>query len=186
MREGWYLMSTRELERALASHRAGDEEEFGIRLSVEEALRLRNAGNVPDADDRSLRLVLFVDDVPLDRKRASFEPDYHRAPEWRRPGSRPVNVVPLRTGSSPETDPRPWWETPRVKELEEEWRASGSIAGIAVPAGYRSFVFKTVIALQDAGQPITADSIADSVARWLTPEDARRIRDALTEEGPGV
>ena len=69
MREGWYLMSTRELEQLLAAWRLSDRDaEFGVPLTVEQALAHRNAGNVPDDHDRSLRLVLFVDDEPLERK----------------------------------------------------------------------------------------------------------------------
>ena len=180
-------MSTRELERALASWRSGDRAaEVGIPLTVDEALAHRNEGNVPGEDDRSLRLVLFVDGEPLEKKRLRFEPDFHAAPEWRKEGSRPVNVVPLRTEDSPPGDGAPWWESPRVKELEEEWRSSGTVAGVEVPAGYRSFVFKTVIALQDAGESVTPSSIGDSIARWLSPEDARRVRESLKEKGPGI
>jgi hypothetical protein len=186
VREGWYLMSTSELERALAAWRNGDRSsEFGVTLSVEEALARRDAGNVPGVDDRSLRLVMFVDDEPLERKRLMWEPDFHDAPDWRRPGSRPVNVVPLRSADSPAGDTRPWWETPRMEALEEEWRREGSILGIEVPGEYRSFVFKTVVALQDAGREVTPDSISDSIARWLQPEDVEKIRPLLKEKGPG-
>lgn len=178
-------MSTAELERALAAVRSGNGGEFGIALSKEEALERRNAGNLPDDDDRSLRLVLFVDEEPLERKRLRYEPDFHRAPDWRRAGSRPVNVVPLRSETAPSSAPGPWWELPRVKELEEEWRVTGTVAGMGVPAEYRSFVFKTVIALQEAGENVTPSAVADSVARWLSPEDARRIRNSLTEKEPG-
>lgn len=179
-------MSTSELERALAAWRAGTRDaEFGVSLSIDAAIARRDEGNVPDHEDRSLRLVLFVDDEPLERKRLRWEPDYHDAPDWRREGSRPVNVVPLRSADSPQGDGRPWWEMPRVKELEERWRRDGSVAGIEVPAEYRSFVFKTVIALQDAGREVTPDSIGDSIARWLPVEDAVRIRASLRERGPG-
>ena len=179
MREGWYLMSTREVEQLVSSWRSSDvDAEFGVAISSEQALAFRDAGNIPDEDDRSLRLVLFVDDEPIERKRIRYEPDFHRAPEWRRDGSRPVNVLPLRSGER-RGDAAPWWEHPRVKELEAEWRATGGVAGVEVPADYRSFVFKTVIALQDAGEPITPDSIGDSIARWLSPDDATKIRDSL-------
>lgn len=185
MREGWYLMSTPELEKALAVWRRGERsEEFGVPLSIDEALARRDRGNVPDANDRSLRLVLFVEDEPLERKRLRWEPDFHDAPEWRREDSRPVNVVPLRTADSPAGDTRPWWETPRMEALEEEWRREGSILGIEVAAEYRSFVFKTVIALQEAGLGVTPDAIGDSIARWLQPGDARKIRASLKEKGP--
>ena len=186
MREGWYLMSIHELEQALPAWRAGEPVDVGRPLTIEEALEIRNAGNVPDDEDRSLRLVLFVQDEPLEQKRLRYEPDYHRAPDWRRDGSRPVNVVPLRTPTSPPATTGPWWDLPRVRELEEEWRATGAVAGIQVPADYRSFVFKTVIALQDAGLPITPSTIGDSVARWLTPEDAQKIRSSLRKKGPGI
>ena len=177
-------MNTPELERALSAFRSGNEAAFGTPISVEEALRIRNAGNLSDEDERTLRLVLLVDREPLDKKRLRYEPDYHRAPEWRREGSRPVNVVPLRTADAPPPDAGPWWESPRVEELEEEWRRSGTVAGFDVPAAYRSFVFKTVIALQDAGDDVTPSSVADSVARWVSPEDAETIRNALTKKGP--
>ena len=187
MREGWYLMSTSELERALQAWRNGERgEEFGLALEIEDAIARRNAGNVPDDEDRSLRLVMFVDGEPLERKRLRFEPDFHSPPEWRRYGSRPVNVVPLRTEDSPSGDGAAWWDSPRVRDLEEEWRTSGTVAGIVVPGDYRSFVFKTVIALQDAGEAVTPRSVGDSIARWMSPEDAHRIRESLKEKGPGI
>lgn len=186
VREGWYLMSTPELEKALTAWRRGERSlEFGAPLSVEDALARRDEGNIPDEDDRSLRLVLFVEDEPLERKRLRWEPDFHDAPDWRREGSRPVNVVPLRSADSPPGDTRPWWETPRIEALEEEWRRDGSVLGIEVPAGYRSFVFKTVVALQEAGREVTPDAIGDSIARWLQPDDAKKIRESLKEKGPG-
>lgn len=178
-------MSTRDLERVVSAWRAGRLEDAGIELSVDEALRRRDAGNIPDEDDRTLRLVLFVDGEPLEHKRLRFEPDYHRPPEWRREGSRPVNVVPLRTKASPAPVARPWWEMPRVKELEREWRDTGMIAGMRVPADYRSFVFKTVLALQDAGEPVTPQTVGDSIARWLSPADARKVAESLQTKGPG-
>jgi len=186
VREGWYLMSTRELEETLAMWRSGGREVRGIELTNTEALRRRDEGNVPDNDDRSLRLLLLVDDEPLERKRLRFEPDFHRAPEWRREGSRPVNVVPLRTPGSPPPVAQPWWDMPRVRELEQQWRATGYVVGMRVPADYRSFVFKTVLALQDAGEPVTPQTVADSVARWLSPHEARKIRESLEDKGPGV
>lgn len=187
MREGWYLMSTHELEQLLAAWRSSDRDaEFGTPLTVEQAIECRNAGNVPDEHDRSLRLVLFVDDEPLEQKRLRYEPDYHEAPLWRGPDSKPVNVVPLRGAEDSRSEARPpWWELPRVKELEEEWRRTGAVAGVEVPADYRSFVFKTVIALQSAGQPVTAESISDSIARWLSPQDAAKVRQSLQAKGPG-
>ena len=69
-----------------------------IPLPIDEALAYRNSGNLPDAHDRSLRLVLHVNDASelsyLQQKRLRYEPDFHDAPSWRREGSRPVNVVP--------------------------------------------------------------------------------------------
>jgi hypothetical protein len=187
VREGWYLMNVSELESALAAWRARDHAaEFGIPLSVGEAIDRRNEGNHPDADDRSLRLVLFVDAEPLERKRLRWEPDFHEAPTWRTENSRPVNVVPLRAQTAERSGPGPWWEEDRVEELETEWRRTGSVAGIEVPADYRSFVFKTVIALRDSGRDVTPETIGDSIARWLSPEDARKIKDSLKQKGPGL
>lgn len=179
-------MSTPELERALAAWRRGESSvEPGVPLSVEAALARRDDGNVPDENDRSLRLVLFVDEEPLERKRLRWEPDFHEAPGWRGEGSRPVNVVPLRSADSPQGDARPWWEMRGVEALEEEWRRDGSILGIEVPGEYRSFVFKTIIALQDAGRDVTPDAIGDSIARWLRPDDVQKIRSSLKKKGPG-
>ena len=179
-------MSTRELEQVLDAWRRGEHDvEVGHALTVDAALARRDSGNLPDESDRSLRLILFVDDEPLERKRLRWEPDFHEAPEWRREGSRPVNIVPLRTSPGTPAEGGPWWEIPRVQELETEWRSSGSVAGLDVPAEYRSFVFKTVIALQDAGREVTIDSIGDSIARWLSPEDARRVKGSLKQKGPG-
>ena len=178
-------MSTREIEQVIAAWRSGDRNsEFGIPLTTEQALELRDGGNVPDADDRSLRLVLFVGSEPLERKRLRFEPDYHDAPTWKREGSRPVNIVPLTTEETPSGEDRPWWDLPRVKELEEEWQRSGAVAGVEVPGEYRSFVFKTIVALQDAGRPVTPDSVGASIERWLTPDDAERVRMSLKEKEP--
>ena len=190
MDDGWYLMSTAELENVLAQWRDGIEPVVppgAERLSNAEALSRRDAGNVPDADDRSLRLVLHVSDEDVARiadARLDYEPDFHEAPRWRRPESRPVNVVPLRSARGGEAPSGPWWEEPELAGLEDEWRRSGTIAGMRVPGEYRSFVFKTVLALQRAGHDITPDSVADSVARWL-PEDAERLRRALKEREPG-
>ena len=178
-------MSTAELERALAAWRAGARSaESGIPLSTEAAIEKRDEGNIPDDEGRSLRLVLFVDGEPLERKRLRFEPDFHDAPDWRREGSRPVNVVPLRSSTSPPGDGGPWWEMPGVDVLEAEWRRTGTVVGIEVPAEYRSFVFKTVIALQDAGREVTPDAIDNSIARWLPADDDQRIRASLKKKGP--
>ena len=191
MEDGWYLMSTAHLESVLAQWRDGIEPDLppgAERLSNPEALARRNAGNIPDADDRSLRLVLHVSDDDVARiadARLAYEPDFHEAPRWRKQGSRPVNVVPLRAPRGNEVSSGPWWDEPELHALEQEWRRSGTIAGMQVPGEYRSFVFKTVLALQRAGQEVTPDSVADSVARWL-PREAETLRRALKEKEPGV
>jgi hypothetical protein len=183
--EGWYLMNTAELERELARWRAPDEglpPSTAIRLSIEEALARRNAGNLPDEEGRTLRLVLRVDTPSelsfLQAKRLMWEPDFHDAPRWRREGSKPVNVVPLRaTEAQPESGP--WWENPDLAALEDEWSGSGTVAGLKVPGEYRGFVYKTVLALRSAGVEITPDTVADSIARWLPADESDRIRAAL-------
>ena len=176
-------MSTADLEKELARRR-GDEAppSNAVPLSIEDALAYRNAGNLPDDQGRTLRLVLLARTIEevrgLGRKRAEFEPDYQSALSWRREGSAPVNVVPLR---SPDVaaDMSPWWESPDVAELEREWRATGRVAGLRVPAEYRGFVLKTVASLRDAGVTVDVDSVAASLARWLSPQQTREIRDAL-------
>ena len=192
MEDGWYLMNTAQLERVLSQWRKGDEPETppgASRLSIDEALRFRDSGNIPDADDRSLRLVLHVSDRDVGRvaeRRVVFEPDFHSAPSWRKNGSRAVNVVPLRTADATGTEPirEAWWEEPELGALEEEWVRTGTVAGLQVPAEYRSFVYKTVISLREAGREVTADSVADSIARWL-PDDVEEIRAALKKKGAG-
>lgn len=179
-------MSVAELESVLGRMREASAEgaSVGVRLSTEQALSFRNAGNVPDENGRSLRLVLRVDDEnpeSLARKRALYEPDYHSAPAWRRPGSKPVNVVPLGRAAQSAREPGPWWEEPDVGALEEEWQREGTMRGVKVPADFRSFVHKTVLALEAAGRAVNATTIADSVARWLPPTDAAAIRTALLE-----
>lgn len=182
-------MSTTDLERELARRRdpaADVPASNALPLSVEDALAYRNAGNLPDDLGRTLRLVLVartLDEVrALGRKRSLYEPDYHAAPAWRREGSAPVNVVPLR---SPDVagDPSPWWESSDVAELEAEWEATGRIGGLAVPAEYRGFVFKTVLSLREAGIPVDADTVADSISRWLGPQQAEEVRAALRDAG---
>jgi hypothetical protein len=178
-------MSTADLEKELARRRdpgAPVPPSNARPLSIDEALAYRNAGNVPDELGRTLRLVLQARDIDevraLGKKRAQFEPDYHSAPTWRRAGSAPVNVVPLRSPGVA-GDSSPWWETSDVADLEAEWRATGRVAGMAVPAEYRAFVFKTVASLRDAGLPVNEDSVADSISRWLSPEQAGEVRAAL-------
>ena len=184
--EGWYLMSPEDLERELRRMRAPKnaiEPSDARLLSIDEALAYRDAGNLPDERGRTLRLVLRVDSLEdleaLDRKRLAYEPDFHDPPEWRIAGSRPVNVVPLRAEGVVVPEAGPWWEDEGVADLETEWRAHGTVAGIQVPGDYRGFVFKTVLSLRAAGRDVTPDSIADSIARWLSPEDAARIAGAL-------
>ncbi|MDQ3981781.1 MAG: hypothetical protein M3271_03765 [Actinomycetota bacterium] len=182
-------MNTADLEKELARWRdpsSGPSPSNALPLSIDEGLAYRDAGNLPDELGRTLRLVLFARDLDevrgLGTKRAQFEPDYHTAPTWRRTGSVPVNVVPLRSAATG-ADTSPWWETDDVADLEAEWRATGRVAGMAVPAEYRAFVFKTVASLREAGLPIDEDSVADSISRWLSPEQAEEVRAALRQAG---
>jgi hypothetical protein len=185
--DGWYLMTSEEVVREVKRWKAEPGSAFKDfdRLSVSDALSHRNAGNFPDDEGRSLRLVIEVDpDAGVDtvsEKRLQFEPDFHNAPNWRKPASRPVNVVPLRprTSSTSAEKEEAWWEDEKVAPLEAEWKESGTVAGLPVPGEFRSFVFKTVISLRASGHDVTADSVADSVARWLDPVDAERLRKAL-------
>lgn len=186
LEEGWYLMNVTELERELGRWRGNDApRSSAVRLSVEQALAYRDRGNVPDEQDRTLRLVLHVGNRAelsyLQSKRLLYEPDFHDAPTWRLEGSKPINVVPLRVGEIEPGDASPWWEQPELASLEDEWRSAGTVAGLPVPAPYRGFVFKTVLALRAAGKDVTPDAVADSVARWLAQEEAERIRAALTQ-----
>jgi hypothetical protein len=186
LEEGWYLMNVSELEQELAHARDPSKPPSTVRrITQAEALEFRSAGNVPDENGRSLRLVLHVrsaEDVRnLSRRRLRFEPDFHDEPTWRREGSVPVNVVPLRLGPIEPAAERGWWHEPEVAELEEEWRKTGRIGDVRVPEAYRSFVYKTVLSLRAAGRSVTVETIASSVARWLSPEDAAAIRSALEE-----
>lgn len=190
LEEGWYLMSVPELEQELK--RLNDPEvaaSDALRLSVEEAIAFRDAGNVPDDHGRSLRLVLHVrsaeDLRSLSRRRLLYEPDFHEEPSWRREGSLPINVVPYRLGEVEAAPSSPWWDEPEVRELETEWASTGTVAGIKVPADYRSFVYKTVLSLRAAGRDVSIETIHASVARWLSPEDAAQLRDALEEAQHG-
>ena len=181
--EGWYLMSVPDLEIELARARGEDRgESNALHLSVEDALAYRNAGNLPDEHGRTLRLVLRIagehDLRSLDEKRARYEPDYHDAPDWRRDGSMPVNVVPLRS-SVVTGDEVAWWEDPAVAKLEEEWSRTGAVGGVRIPADYRSFVYKTIISLRLSGREVTVETVSDSIARWLSPEDHARVRAEL-------
>lgn len=185
--EGWYLMSVAELEGELARRRdpgSGIAPCGAPKLSIEQALAHRNAGNLPDEHGRTLRLVLVVDGLEpgaIERKRLAYEPDYQEAPRWRRPGSVPINVVPLGTTVAATSSPGAWFEEPSVAALEAQWRATGAVEGVRVPSELRGFVYKTVLALKDAGKQITVDAIAASVARWLTPEDAAAIAAGLAD-----
>jgi hypothetical protein len=189
--DGWYLMSTRDLERELARRRSPEtiaEPSNASRLTVAQALEFRDAGNVPDEFDRTLRLVLRIDDpqdlASLEERRLEFEPDYQDAPSWRRAGSRPINVVPLRRpGIEPVTEGA-WWENPELAELEREFAQRGSAEGVRVPGEYRGFIFKTVLSLRSQGREVNPTTIADSIARWLSPEDAARIARELNELNP--
>jgi hypothetical protein len=189
--DGWYLMSTADLERELARWRA-PETNVGPsnlrRLTVEQALEFRDAGNLPDELDRTLRLVLRVDDpqdlASLEERRLEFEPDYQDAPSWRRGGSRPINVVPLRRPGIAPMSEGPWWANPELAELEREFGHKGTAGGVRVPGEYRGFIFKTVLGLRSQGREVTPGTIADSIARWLSPEDAARIARELNELNP--
>lgn len=184
--EGWYLMNTSELERELArwrgEHAAPSD---AVRLSIEDALAYRDAGNIPDERGRTLRLVLHVSNrselTYLQKKRLLYEPDFHDAPNWRRAGSKPVNVVPLRTGEIGEADERAWWDDPDLAALEDEWRRRGTVEGLRVPAAYRSFVYKTVLALRVAGKPVTTETVTGSIARWLGEDEVERIRKSFEQ-----
>ena len=185
MREGWYLMSNDDLENELARWR-GDEKRPPSRaqqLSIEDALTFRNQGNVPDELGRWLRLVLRVDDEldlsDLERKRLHYEPDFLKAPSWRRPGSKPVNVVPLRAPDVAGSGAAEWWADPEMAEMEAQWVRTGAVDGVVIPEQYRSFVYKTVALLRHTGTPVTVAAITGSISRWLDPEHAERVRVAL-------
>ncbi len=182
--EGWYLMSVAELERELRRFRDGLAPSPEVRpISVSEALTRRIAGNLPDEAGRTLRLVLHVrspsEAAELGRRRLEFEPDFHDAPSWRGPGSVPVNVVPLRLHPPGPERHEAWWEDPAVAALEAEWQRTGRVGGIAVPESYRSFVYKTVLALETAGRAVTLEAVCDSIARWLDPAETAALRSAL-------
>ena len=185
--EGWYLMSARDLEIELRRWRGGSgvEPSNAVALSSEDALSFRNAGNLPDGWGRSLRLVLIVSSAEdlgrLDQKRLSFEPDAHDAPKWRREGSRPINVVPLRTAGVASSSLRSWEDDPDMAALEEEWSRTGTVRGIGVDAEVRGFVYKTVVALERDGREVTVSSITASLERWLDVVDVERVRAGLRD-----
>lgn len=184
--EGWYLMDNRALERELQLFRTGEGPggEHVEALSIDAALAFRNAGNLPDDLDRTLRLVLVIeteDDLRnLDAKRAALEPDYLDAPTWRREGSRPVNVVPLRAASVRGTE-QAWHEDPEMDALESQWRESGTVEGVTIPGDYRSFLFKSIVALRSTGREITVESLCGALERWLDPAQVAEIRAALED-----
>ena len=188
MNEGWYLMSVADLETELARWRGEDRPpSSALALTIEQALEYRESGNLPDDLGRTLRLVLRVDSASdvasLDEKRLVYEPDFMRAPAWRREGSRPVNVVPLLPEGGLEPSPaRAWWDDPEMAELEAQWRRSGKVAGVKVPAELRSFVYKTAVLLRRGGVEVSVQTISDSLARWLSPSQAAEIRVALENE----
>ena len=189
--EGWYLMSVADLELELRRWRTQDDSldaSGAVALSIEQAIAYRDAGNLPDDRDRSLRLVLFARDdeeaANLSAARLLFEPDYHEAPDWRREGSRPVNLVPLRPPGAQVSEGKPWWEDPETGALEDEWRAIGAVAGLTIPGEYRGFLYKTIVELRKAGTPVTVDALVSSVARWVPPESAAEIADALRAANP--
>lgn len=190
MEEGWYLMSTRDLEVELArdAGRVDPRPSRAKRLTTEEALAYREAGNLPDEQGRSLRLVLRMEDqsdlLSLDAKRLAFEPDFHQAPTWRKEGSKPVNVVPLRAHEVAGPRRSAWWQQSDLAELEEAWQESGEVVGVKVPAAYRGFVYKTVLMLRAADTEITVDALVDSIARWVPARDVEEIRAALKEANP--
>ncbi|HEX2241245.1 MAG TPA: hypothetical protein VHJ82_08920 [Actinomycetota bacterium] len=185
LEEGWYLLSAAELERVLRGDVEAKSVAIAQRLRIEDALGRRNAGNLPDEKDRSLRLVLHVrapDDLKnLPQRRLAFEPDFHDAPVWRREGSRPVNVVPVRVNEFEVPGLDAWWEDDDLQRLEQEWASTGSVRGVRVPAAYRGFVYKTVLELERAGRPITAATVAQSVARWLPPNQSDELLRVLLE-----
>jgi len=188
LRDGWYLMSTADLELELRRWRSPEElppASGAEPLSIEQAIAFRDAGNIPDEHDRTLRLVLRIEDTKdlanLDARRISFEPDYHEAPRWRSEGSRPINVVPLRSSDVRPVTTTAWWEEPALKALEQEFQTSGTAAGVRVPGEYRGFVFKTILSLQAQSREVSPRTIAESIARWMPEADARRVARSLAE-----
>ena len=177
-------MSTPDLEIELARLRGEDRPpSSAVRLTQAEALAYRNSGNLPDEAGRTLRLVLDAGQDELDARRRFYEPDFHSAPEWRRPGSAPVTIVPLPARRRDSRSVEPWWEDSELAALENEWRETGTVAGLEVDPEYRGFVYKTVLSLRKAGDPVTAATVTDSIARWVSPSDAARIRAAIRPAG---
>lgn len=184
-------MSVSELERALARWRDPDARAGafgGRRLTIQAALDRRDSGNVPDAAGRSLRLVLVVERPGepglVERKRLSYEPDYHEAPRWRREGSAPINVVPLPAEGVRVAAPGSWLEDPELEALESEWTETGAVSGLRIPGELRGFVYKTILALRAARVEVTPETVAASISRWLARDDASRLLEALLEANP--
>lgn len=190
LEEGWWLMSVADLEIELRRWRetSGEvEPSNATKLATDDALAYRNAGNVPDELGRTLRLVLVVEPSSvqeLSRLRMRFEPDFHSAPQWRKEGSKPINVVPLISTDPQKKDEVAWWDDPDISALEDEWTRTGSISGVRIPEEYRSFIYKTVLALRAADKEVSVQTLSDSIARWLRPEEVERITRALREANP--
>lgn len=185
---GWYLMATGDLERELKAWREPDSEvpaSDAVALTIEQALTIRAAGNLPDDEGRTLRLLLRVDRLEpgaVERERLRFEPDFHDAPSWRVAGSKPINVVPLvAPGSERPHAPDAWWDDPTMDEMERTWSRTGAVEGLLVPAEWRGFVFKTVASLRAAGRPVTVGSVVGSVSRWLGDPDVLELERALRD-----
>jgi hypothetical protein len=180
-------MSPRDLEIELRRWRGARDVEpsNASPMEREEALAYRDSGNLPDALDRSLRIVIVVSSnaelMNLDSRRLTFEPDAHQAPSWRREGSRPINVVPLRREGVAASGLDSWADDPAMASMEDRWARTGMVGGIQVSAEVRGFVFKTVVALERAGVPVTVDAITDSLSRWLSAEDVARVAAGLQE-----
>jgi hypothetical protein len=74
-----------------------------------------------------------------------------------------------------------WFDRPELAALEREWRATGAIGGLRIPADVRGFVYKTVLSLRSAGHAVNVDTVSSSIARWTSPDDAAHIRVALED-----
>ncbi|HEV3473563.1 MAG TPA: hypothetical protein VG408_10260, partial [Actinomycetota bacterium] len=84
----------------------------------------------------------------------------------------------------PRTESVPWFEQPELAALEREWRTTGAVDGLRIPADVRGFVYKTVLSLRSAGRPVTVETVASSILRWTSAEDGGRIRRALKDANP--
>ena len=90
-----------------------------------------------------------------------------------------MNVVPLRPPELTGEAASNWWDQPDLARLEKEWTAHGTVEGLSVPAEYRSFVYKTVLALKAGGREVTLRTLLDSLARWMSPDDLDSLESAL-------